>query len=102
MGKLTSFLTGAFVGATIMVLAMKFHFVQANDGFHMVPKLTSSMSDTYADIREYSVAEWNEHRLLLAALVRAEKSHVVQDKTLSGVGEKFGNALESLTDITGS
>lgn len=101
MGRLTSFLTGAFVGATIMLLVTKFHFVRADDGFHMVPRVTSSMTDTYADIREYSVADWNEHQLLLAALVRAEKSHVVKDKTLDHVGEKFGIAIQSLRDLAG-
>ncbi len=101
MGRLTSFLTGAFVGATIMVLAMKFHYVHADDGFHVVPKLTSSMSDTYADIRDYGISDWNEHRLLLAALVKAEKSHVVKDKNLDAIGKKFTNALDELRDIAG-
>ena len=101
MGRITSFLTGAFVGATIMVLAMKFHFVRADDGFHVVAKLTSSMTDTYADIRDYGMTDWNEHRLLLAALVRAEKSHVVKDKTLDNIGDKFGTALDQLRDIAG-
>ncbi|MCG8585518.1 MAG: hypothetical protein MI757_12475 [Pirellulales bacterium] len=101
MGRLTSFITGAFVGATIMLLATKFHFVRAEDGFHMVPRVTSSMTDTYVDIREFTVSDWNEHRLLLAALVRAEKSHVVQDKTLDNIGEKFGSAIESLRHIAG-
>ena len=101
MGRLMSFLTGAIVGAVIMLMASKFHFVRADDGFHMVPKLTSSMSDTYADIRDYTISDWNDHRLLLGALVRAEKSHVVEDKTLSGIGQKFDNAINSLRDFAG-
>ena len=102
MGRFMSFLTGAFVGATVMLLAIKFHFVRAEDGFHIVPKLTSSMTDTYADVREYTMADWNEHRMLLAALMRAEKGHVVQDQTLDSVGETLGNALDSLRDLSGS
>ena len=101
MGRFTSFLTGAFVGATIMLLTLKFHFVQAEDGFHIVPKLTSSMADTYADIREYSVTDWNDHQLLLAALVRAEKGHVVKDQTLDSVGDTLNDALESLRGLSG-
>jgi len=99
MGRFMSFLTGVFVGATIMLLAIKFHYVQAEDGFHIVPKLTSSMTDTYVDIREFGPTDWAEHRMLLAALVRAEKGHVVQDQSLEGVRGTLTNALDSLRDL---
>ncbi len=102
MGRFTSFLTGAFVGATIMLLALKFHFVRAEDGFHIVPKLTSSMSDTYADIREYGPTDWSDHQLLLAALVRAEKGHVVKDQALDSVGNSLNEALNALRNLSGS
>lgn len=79
MGRFGSFLLGVLVGAGLVFGALKYHVVQANDGFHFVPKITSGFEDTYVDVRNFGLNDWTEHRALSMALVKADKAHLMDD-----------------------
>ena len=96
-----NFLLGFLLGAGLMYAAIMFHVVRANDGFHFVHKLEAGFTDIYVDIREFTVVDWNEHRSLAAALVRAEKADLFGDSTVDASIDEFKQgmhkAVESLT-----
>lgn len=97
MGRAASFVLGAVVGAAAAVGALKYHVVQAEDGLHLVPKVTAEFGDVYVDIRSFDFNDWNEHRGLAAALVKADKSHLIEDTSLNVFRQSLNDALDGLT-----
>lgn len=57
---------------------MNFHVIRAQDGFHLIPKVNARLSNTYADIRGYQVADWAAHGELAAALVKANRGDLLE------------------------
>lgn len=96
MGRLTFFLAGLLVGAMAMFTALKYHVVRAEDGVHLVPKMTSDFRDMYVDVREFDAADWNRHRELAVALVKADKAHVLQEAAMGGLRETVDSVLKNL------
>jgi hypothetical protein len=90
MSRLGDFVMGVICGGALTVGSMNFHVVRANDGMHVVRKLTTGVEDTYVDIREFTPADWNTHRVLAAAIVRAGKGELLADSSLSS----FRTAIE--------
>lgn len=95
MGKFGSFVLGMLVGCAVMYGTLHYHIVKADEGFaggikgyHFVPKLSSTLTGTYVDIRGFGFQEWNEHRVLAAAIAAAGKPELVQ-----------GVATESLQNV---
>ena len=96
MNRVSSFLFGVLIGAAGLYVAMTYHVVRANDGIHIVPKVSSGLADVYVDIREFDAADWNEHRGLAAALVNAEKDELLKDSAVSSLRQSAHDVLESL------
>jgi hypothetical protein len=96
MKRLTSFFTGMIVGAAGLYGAMTFHIVRADDGIHVVPKVTCGLSDVYVDTRKFTVPDWYAHRGLSAAVVNAEKEYLLGDSSLTSLRHSAHGALESL------
>ncbi|MCO6457359.1 MAG: hypothetical protein J5I93_18830 [Pirellulaceae bacterium] len=96
MGRLSSFLAGLLVGAAVMFTALKYHVVRANDGWHLIPKLQSDFSQTYVDVRQFTPADWNEHRELAVAIVKADKGHLMSDSALGHVRQAVDSVLHNL------
>ena len=96
-----NFILGILLGAGLMYAAIMFHVVRADDGFHFVPKLEAGFSDIYVDTREFTLADWNDHRSLALALARAEKADLFGDSTVDASIDEFKQgihqAVESLT-----
>ena len=90
MGRIACFLTGVIVGGILVFASLNYHLVRANDGFHTIPKLTAELSDSYVDIRTFGLAEWQDHRQLAMAIVRADKAYLLGE----GVSESIRNAVE--------
>ena len=80
-----------------MFTSLKYHVVRADDGIHLIPKLQSDFSQTYVDVREFSPSDWNEHRELAVALVRADKGHLLSDSALGTVRTAVDNVLNNLS-----
>jgi hypothetical protein len=96
MKRFTSFLAGVVVGAVGLYWAMTFHIVRANDGLHVVRKVTCGLSDAYVDIRTFDSADWYRHTGLSVAVVHAGKEHLLSDTSLYGLRQTAHSALESL------
>jgi hypothetical protein len=96
VGRLSFFVAGLLVGAAAMFTSLKYHVVRANDGFHLIPKMQSDFSETYVDVRNFSPTDWNEHRELAVALVKADKGHLLNDSALGSVRTAVDNVLNNL------
>lgn len=96
MKRFSSFLAGVVVGAVGLYWAMTFHVVRANDGLHVVRKVTCGLSDAYVDIRAFNSADWYQHTGLSVAVVHAGKEHLLSDSSLYGLRQTAHSALESL------
>lgn len=90
MGRLQSFILGLIVGGALVCVALKYHVVRANDGVHLIPKTAPNFQEMYVDIRRFSLDDWNRHRTLAAALVKAGKTNLLND----GAGASFRDAVD--------
>lgn len=96
MARIQSFLFGMIVGAAALYGAMTFHVVRAEDGLHVVPKISSGISDAYVDIRDFDAAEWSEHKHVAVALIHADKEELLQESMVANLRNAARGALESL------
>ena len=98
MGRIQSFLFGALVGGLLMFSSLKYHIIRAEDGVHFVPKLEANFSDIYVDIREFHLADWRKRRALAMALMKADKSELVQDSALGSLEQSAMDGLRTSID----
>jgi hypothetical protein len=94
--RISGFLAGLLVGAVCTMTALKYHVVRAEDGFHLVPKLSAQFSEAYVDIRGFDLADWNKHRSLALAVARSGKTHLLQDSTSDAMRRSLDSAMELL------
>jgi hypothetical protein len=98
MGKFGTFLLGVVVGGAAVLGALKYHVVYATDGVHFVPKLFGDFDDIYVDIRDFDLSDWNEHKSLAAALIKAEKGHLVEESAANQLRESLDRLLDRFGD----
>lgn len=96
MGRAGSFVSGCIVGGAAIFTSLKYHFVQTNKGFEFVPKLTASFSETYVDVRQFTPSSWNEHKSLVAAIVKADKSEILGDSSADHLRDAANDVLANL------
>ena len=96
MSRFTSFLLGMVVGAALLGGAMNYHFVRSSQGLLMVPKISKGLGDTYVDIREFQLQDWQQHRALAAALVNSDRSELLADNSLSNFRNSSDGVLDGL------
>ena len=96
MGKLGTFFAGFILGGFIVYMSLHYHFVYANDGVHMIPKISSKFAETYVDIRSFGLTEWTEHDELAFAIARAGKEHLIQGATTQAIQNSINRAFERL------
>lgn len=82
MGRLGSFVTGVIVGASSLAVATHYHVVRGKDGVFVVRKVQNNLSDIYVDTRDFSPADWVEHRMLALAIMQADRGDMLQDASL--------------------
>ena len=97
MKYITTFLAGGLIGAVLMFTSLKYHVVRAKDGIHLAPKMSSQLSETYVDIREFQVQDWDEHRTLAAALINSDKGYLLQDSASENLRSAMTDVISSLT-----
>lgn len=97
MGRLGSLLLGMVLGAGLVFGALRYHTVRAADGFHFVPKADTTFADAYVDIRQFSPADWDEHRSLALALIKANKEALIADSAVHSLRSSIRSALDELT-----
>ena len=78
MKRLMTFLCGMIAGAVLLLGALKYHVIRANDGLHLVPKLDAKLAAAYVDIRSFTLADWAQHPDLAAALIDDDQHELVE------------------------
>jgi hypothetical protein len=96
MNRLSTLLIGALIGAAAMFTAMKYHVVRAEDGLHMIPKVSAELSGAYVDIREFDASHWDDHRALAVSIVNADKEYLLKDSAASTFRHTVDSVLHSL------
>jgi hypothetical protein len=84
MNRVVTFILGIATGVVLCFGATNYHIVRANDGFHLVHKQRSRMSETYVDVRSFGVEDWSNRTELAAELVADNKQYVMGDAVASG------------------
>ncbi|HUS39211.1 MAG: hypothetical protein WBF93_16295 [Pirellulales bacterium] len=97
-GRLGAFVFGFIVGGVCLLGALKYHVVHAEDGIHLVPKLGASLKETYVDIREFTPSDWADHRRVAAAMVQADKAHLMKGTVVDSLFDSVDGLLKSLND----
>lgn len=97
-GRLGAFMFGLIVGGVCVLGAQKYHIVHAEDGIHMVPKLGASFKEVYVDIRGFTPADWAEHRRVAAAVVQADKAHLMNGTVVDSLFNGVEGLLKSLNE----
>jgi hypothetical protein len=92
MRRIWTFLLGILAGGSLIYFAMNFHLIHANDGFHLVPKVNAQLPGTYADIREYKVADWAENAEIASALIKANRRDLLD----GAITDTFNNGIDGL------
>ena len=95
MTRISIFLLGVAVGAIGHFMVLNHYVVRADDGFHVIPKITAALENSYIDIRNFDIADWTEHRPLAAAIVRAEKVNLIQN----AAGSSLKTSVHKLADV---
>jgi hypothetical protein len=93
MSRLSTFLFGMAAGAALLYAAMNFHLMRAADGFHLVRKQSPRLSETFVDVRNFSMADWTGHPQLAADLVQANKQHLLSDSAAAALQENVKQLL---------
>lgn len=93
MSRIWSFLLGVLVGAVLLHVAMNYHFVRSNDGFHLVAKRPARLSESFIDIRGYSMADWTAHPQLASALVQSNKQHLLGESAADTIHQSLNQLL---------
>lgn len=78
MGKIYTFLLGGFTGFGLCYFAMGHHVVHAEDGLHLVPKVETSLSQAYVDIRGFGPGDWQQYPKLGAAIAASDDAELKQ------------------------
>jgi len=84
MGRFGSFVTGFMVGVSSLAVATHYHVIRGKEGVFVVRKVQNNLSDIYVDTREFTPAEWMDHRMLALAIMQADRGEMLQDSTLDG------------------
>ncbi|MBI2824270.1 MAG: hypothetical protein HYX69_06250 [Planctomycetia bacterium] len=102
MRRIGSFLLGIVVGGVLVFFAQRYHVVRTDQGVEFVPKLQSGLSDTYVDIRKFQATDWANHKALAAAIVQAQKDHILSDSASDQVRQGVGRLVDELKALKSS
>ncbi len=91
---MSRFLAGMVCGAVLLFAAMHYHVVRGKEGVFLIPKISNNLSGVYVDIRDFRLSDWQEHKSLAAAMVKHNRSDLLEDASLSG----FRTQVSSLVD----
>ena len=96
MNRVFAFVLGVIAGVIGHHAALNYHVVRADNGVHLIPKISSGLSETYVDIRSFDLSAWNEHKTLAAAIVRAEKPNLLRNTMSSSLQSSIDGMMHVL------
>jgi hypothetical protein len=94
MRRFWTFVSGIVVGGVVVFAAMNYHIIRTKDGLHVVPKIDAQLALTYADIRNFTVADWAKNSELAAALMSAQRRDLVD----SAIENSLDNSVDKWLD----
>ena len=94
--RFSGFLMGLVLGGALVFVGLKYHVLMASDGLHMIPKMSAEFGESYVDIRQFTLDDWNEHRTLAAAIVRSGRGDLLGDSADQALRTTLDGALEAL------
>jgi hypothetical protein len=96
MNRIGTFFLGFLIGGAVVYSSLHYHVVRAGDGIHFVPKVASTFSETYVDVRHFSVEDWNEHRALAAALTQAGKTDILRGAVVQPLHDAVDGFIQQI------
>lgn len=100
MNQLSNFGLGVLLGIVGLYGAMHYTVVQANDGLHVIPKLSPKLENPYLDVRNFGLEQWQRNQSLALAVVRADKGYLLKDPSLLAFRENVQNVLTRIKNTT--
>jgi hypothetical protein len=85
--RVIHFGVGFLVGAAIMYVALLYHVIRANDGWHMIRKVDARLSESYVDIRGFGLSEWRSRPKLALAISTSDQAHLLSGAALNIVDD---------------
>lgn len=96
MKRIKYLLLGFVLGGASVAGALQYHVVQTTEGLQFIPKVTSTLSDTYVDVRAFGVSDWNEHRPLVDAIIKDDRQDILKNAAVDGIKQEVDNLLDNL------
>jgi hypothetical protein len=93
MRRLPTFIFGMVVGGLLLYLALNYHLIRANDGVHLVPKVSATLSDTYADLRTYGPSDFLNHQQVVQALLKSGQGDLLGDAAANSLKNELDRRL---------
>lgn len=93
MSRLSTFLLGMVAGAGLLQAATNYHVVRASDGFHVIAKQPARLSETYVDIRRFTMSDWANRPQLATALVQANQQQLLGEAVAGTAQERVHQLL---------
>jgi hypothetical protein len=84
-------------GAALVYGATNYHVVRAGDGIHVIAKRPARLSETYVDIRGFTLVDWAARAQLASALVQANQQRLLGDSATRGLEQSMNQLLPPRT-----
>ena len=85
MRRIGAILFGILVGGGLVFAAFQLHVVRAAEGLVIVPKQQPVLTDAFADIRDWSRDDWQQHPVLVQNLIADGRSDLVAGSMTEGM-----------------
>jgi len=93
MRRFVTFVLGMIVGAGLLLAALNYHLIRAADGLHLIPKVETTLTATYVDIRNFGPADWVRQSRIAEALVKADRTDLMESSIRDSVRETIDGIL---------
>ena len=101
MRRLITFIIGMIVGASLLYGIQRYHLIRADDGFHLIPKVESSLGATYVDIRDFTVADWSRYSGVAMALIQADQGDLMENAATDTIRQSIDRLLDPSRSTSG-
>lgn len=93
MGRISTLILGAGLGAGLLYGALNYYVVRTAQGFEAVPKSSLSLTDVYLDTRQFTFSDWHRHEPLVLDIIKANKQYILQQAIDPATQNTFAPAV---------